>query len=184
MSTYRVAVQDRPVVAQLAVVAGFAVAMALSAQVAIPLPGTPVPLTLQPMIVVLAGLWLSPRAAAASMIAYLTAGALGLPVFAPVGAPGLLRLMGPTGGYLLAYPLAAAVTSIVARMSASYSRRALACIAGMAVIYAGGLLQLTVITGSVGSAALLGAAPFLALDLIKAHLAALAAPRRPVSREG
>ncbi|HET7187408.1 MAG TPA: biotin transporter BioY, partial [Gemmatimonadaceae bacterium] len=84
-------------------------ALALAAQFALPIPGTPVPITLQPFVVVLAGLLLGPVDAAAAMVLYLVAGAAGLPVFAPIGAPGLARLLGPTGGYLLAYPVAAAV---------------------------------------------------------------------------
>jgi len=75
-------------------VVGFAIVLAAAAQVAIPLPGTPVPFTLQPLLVVLAGLWLSPRAAVASMMLYLSAGAVGLPVWAPIGLPGAARLIG------------------------------------------------------------------------------------------
>src|SRR5687768_10073277 len=93
-------------------IAGFAVALAAASQVSIPLPNTPVPITLQPLVVVLAGLWLGPVAGAASMITFLLAGAAGLPVFSPIGAPGLARLLGPTGGYLLAYPVAAFVAEI------------------------------------------------------------------------
>src|SRR5215471_11835215 len=81
---------------------GFAVALAAASQIAVPLPWTPVPVTLQPMLVVLAGLWLGPVAGAASMAVYLLAGASGLPVFTPLGAPGIARFFGPTGGYLLA----------------------------------------------------------------------------------
>src|SRR4051794_38926052 len=85
-------------------VVGFAATVALGAQIAIPIPGTPVPFTLQPLAVVLAGLCLGPVAGAASMALYLLVGALGAPVFSPIGAPGVLRLIGPTGGYLFAYP--------------------------------------------------------------------------------
>ena len=88
-------------------VLGFAAAVAAASQIAIPLPLTPVPLTLQPMLVVLAGMLLGPVAGAASMALYLAAGAAGLPVFTPIGAPGIARFFGPTGGYLLAYPAAA-----------------------------------------------------------------------------
>src|SRR5687768_10471551 len=91
----------------------FALVLAAASQVAIPLPGTPVPITLQPLVVVLAGLVLGPGAAAASMAMYLVAGAVGLPVFAPIGAPGIGRLFGPTGGYLLAYPAAAVVAGLL-----------------------------------------------------------------------
>ena len=79
-------------------VVGFAAILAAASQIVIPLPFTPVPITLQPLVVVLAGLMLGPVAGAASMILYLTVGAAGLPVFAPVGAPGILRFLGPTGG--------------------------------------------------------------------------------------
>jgi biotin transport system substrate-specific component len=160
-------------------VAGFAAAVALASQVAIPLPGTPVPLTLQPMLVVLAGLWLGPAAGAASMMLYLAAGAAGLPAFTPIGAPGFARLLGPTGGYLLAYPLAAFAAGWVARRGApSFVRNAAAAVVGMLVIYAGGLAQLTVLAGSVERAAVLGLLPFVTLDLVKAHVAALLAPKR------
>ena len=109
--------------ATIARVVGFAVALAAAAQVAIPLPGTPVPFTLQPLLVVLAGFWLGPVAGAASMTLYLLAGAAGLPVFAPVGAPGVARLLGPTGGYLLAYPVAAAVVGALATRASSIGGR-------------------------------------------------------------
>src|SRR5258705_7916526 len=90
------------------VVLGAAV-VALAAQVSIPLPGTPVPMTLQPMAVLLVGGLLGARLGALSMILYLTMGAAGLPVFtpSPLLLPGIARLFGQTGGYLLAYPIAA-----------------------------------------------------------------------------
>src|SRR6185437_5894350 len=96
-----------PVRLSIVGIVGFAAAVAAASQIAIPLPGTPVPFTLQPMLVVLAGMWLGPTAGAASMVLYLAAGAAGLPVFTPLGAPGLARFVGPTGGYLIAYPAAA-----------------------------------------------------------------------------
>jgi biotin transport system substrate-specific component len=157
---------------------GFAVALAASSQVAIPLPNTPVPITLQPLVVVLAGLWLGPVAGAASMMLVLVAGAVGLPVFAPMGAPGLARLLGPTGGYLLAYPVAAFVAGSLAPAGAGFARRFGAAAAGMLAIYVGGFAQLAVITGSIGRAAVLGVVPFVALDACKALVAALIRPTR------
>lgn len=168
----------RPRRVTLVGIVGFAAALALASQVAIPLPGTPVPLTLQPMLVVLAGLWLGPSAAAASMILYLTAGALGLPVFTPLGAPGLARLVGPTGGYLIAYPAAAALAGWLALRAGGYARRAIAALAGMALIYVGGLAQMTVLTGDVQFAVVLAVLPFVAADVVKALVAALLAPDR------
>ncbi|HJS43709.1 MAG TPA: biotin transporter BioY [Gemmatimonadales bacterium] len=90
-----------------AVVLG-ALLVAGAAQVAVPLPGTPVPMTLQPMAVLLVGGLLGAPLGALSMILYLAMGAAGLPVFTPtVPLVGVARLLGPTGGYLLAYPVAA-----------------------------------------------------------------------------
>lgn len=154
-------------------------ALALSAQFALPMPGTPVPLTLQPLVVVLAGLLLGPATAASAMILYLAAGAAGLPVFAPIGAPGLARLLGPTGGYLLAYPLAAAVAGRLGAGQAAFTTRALSAMAGILVLYLGGLAQLAIITGSLAAAAVLGVLPFVAADAVKALVAAaFSGPRR------
>jgi biotin transport system substrate-specific component len=146
--------------------------LGLASQVAMPIPGTPVPLTLQPLVVVLAGLLLGPLDAAIAMIAYLVAGAAGLPVFAPIGAPGLARLMGPTGGYLLAYPLAAALAGRLGQGRVSFVSRALAAEAGILMLYVGGLAQLTVLTGSLTTAAVLGVKYFVAADAVKALAAA------------
>jgi biotin transport system substrate-specific component len=159
-------------------IVGFAVALAAASQIAIPLPNTPVPITLQPLVVVLAGLWLGPTAGAASMLLFLAAGAIGLPVFAPMGAPGLARLLGPTGGYLLAYPIAAFVAGWLAPASAGFGRRVAAAAAGMLAIYVGGVAQLTLITGSLERAAVMGLVPFVALDACKAVVAALMKPTR------
>jgi biotin transport system substrate-specific component len=157
---------------------GFAAAVAAASQIAIPLPWTPVPVTLQPMLVILAGLWLGPVAGAASMALYLAAGASGLPVFTPIGPPGIARLFGPTGGYLIAYPLAAFVAGALGRCTSTLTGRWLAAVAGVAVIFAGGLAQLTVLNGSAVRAWELGVTPFAALDLVKAWIAAaITSPR-------
>jgi biotin transport system substrate-specific component len=153
-------------------------ALALASQFALPIPGTPVPITLQPMVVVLVGLLLGPVDGAAAMVVYLVAGLVGLPVFAPMGAPGIARLLGPTGGYILAYPVAAAVAGRLGAGKTSYVTRALAAMAGILVLYLGGLAQLAVLTGSLGRAALMGVAPFVAADAVKALVAGALSGRR------
>ncbi len=154
------------------------IAHALASQNAIPLPGTPVPLTLQPFVVVLTGLLIGPIDAAAAMVLYLVAGAAGAPVFAPVGAPGIARLLGPTGGYLLAYPVAAAVAGWLGAGRERFGARLVAAMAGILVLYVGGLSQLTILTGNVNTAAVWGVLPFVAADLLKAIVAAAVSGRR------
>ena len=161
---------------------GFALAVAAASQIAIPLPLTPVPVTLQPMLVILAGMWLGPGAGAASMLLYLAAGAVGLPVFTPLGPPGIARFVGPTGGYLIAYPAAAWVAGVLNRRASSIMTRWLAGVAGMVVIFFGGLAQLSLLSHSVVRAVQLGITPFAALDLAKAYVAALISGSRIVRR--
>ena len=154
----------------LAVVLGVAV-VALAAQVAIPLPGTPVPMTLQPLAVLIVGGLLGPRLGAASLLLYLTLGAAGLPIFTPFGAPGVARLFGPTGGYLLAYPIAAYAVGRLAGDGRRWARLAVAVLTGLALIHLGGLAQLLIITHSLHDAARLGTWPFLLGDLGKLIIA-------------
>ena len=159
-------------------IVGFAAAVAMASQIAIPLPFTPVPITLQPMLVILAGMLLGPVAGAASMALYLAAGAAGLPVFTPLGAPGIARFFGPTGGYLLAYPAAAFIAGAIAMKRPSFGGRSLAGVLGMVVIFLGGIAQLAVLNDSISRAVMLGVTPFAALDILKALVAAwIAGPR-------
>src|SRR6185295_11231055 len=108
----------------------FAVLTAAAAQISVPLPFTQVPLTFQPTVVLLSGLVLGPRLGAASQVLYLAAGIAGLPVFAASATlpPGAWRLLGPTGGYLMSYPLAAFVAGALARRG--FDRRYLTSILG------------------------------------------------------
>jgi biotin transport system substrate-specific component len=159
----------------------FAVLTAAAAQVSVPLPFTQVPFTFQPTVVLLSGLMLGPRLGAASQILYLAAGVAGLPVFAasPLLPPGAWRLLGPTGGYLLSYPLAAFVAGALARRG--FDRRYLTSIVAMAlglvVIYTCGTLWLAY--ASLGRTALglasafaTGVAPFVIADVVKLAAAA------------
>lgn len=150
-----------------------ALLVALSAWVAIPLPFTPVPVTLQVLAVLVTGGLLGARAGAASLVLYLALGAAGLPVFAPGGAPGVARLLGPTGGYLLAYPLAAALAGEFTRPAGSWPRLLGGLALAVAVIHLGGVAQLAVLSGDLGWALRVGSLPFLPLDLVKLVAAAL-----------
>src|SRR5947207_15010486 len=94
---------------QAAVVIGASLVVALCARVTIPLPFTPVPLTLQNFGVLLVGLTLGSRRSFAALALYLVEGAVGIRVFNPAGHGGVAQLFGVTGGYLLAYPFVAAL---------------------------------------------------------------------------
>ena len=157
------------------VLAGSAL-VAVSSHISLPLWFTPVPLTLQPFAVILLGLMLSPRLAAATLGAYLLEGAAGLPVFAPgfaLGA-GLAHLLGPTGGYLMSYPAAAALVAWTRRnVSRGFAGAALSASAGNALILLCGFVWLTVWThAAVGSAFALAVLPFLPGDALKVVAAA------------
>ncbi|HET7296000.1 MAG TPA: biotin transporter BioY [Gemmatimonadales bacterium] len=152
-----------------------AVFVAAAAQATVPLPGTPVPLTLQPLAVLLVGALLGPELGAASLVTYLAMGAAGLPVFtpSPLLPQGLARLLGPTGGYLVAYPVAAYAVGYLAGDATRTRRLAVAALTGLVLIHLGGLAQLVLLTGSAGEAARLGTLPFLGGDLLKVALAVL-----------
>jgi biotin transport system substrate-specific component len=146
---------------------GFAVLTAIGARLSVPLPGLAVPMTLQPVAVLLAGLLLGSRVGASSQALYLAAGVAGLPVFAAGG--GAAYLLGPTGGYLLAFPAAAAVAGLAARGKPSLLASAGWLIAGLALIHAGGLAWLW-ITGGPELLEAVGVRPFLLGDILKVAL--------------
>jgi biotin transport system substrate-specific component len=156
---------------------------AAAAQVSIPVPFTAVPLTLQPMVVLLGALALGSRLGSASQVLYLAAGIAGLPVFAAsaVLPPGPLRLLGPTGGYLLAYPIAAFVTGYLAErgFDRRYITSVVAMLAGLLVIYTAGVTWLGLFAPAgegtapgMSAAFLTGLYPFIGPDLIKLAIAA------------
>ena len=181
-ATASAAVARRPLALRLAAACVGALVVAAASQVAVPLPGTPVPMTLQPLAVLLVGGLLGPRLGALSLVGYLAMGAAGLPVFTPGGAPGLARLFGPTGGYLLGYPFAAALVGAVAARG-TWPALLAAPLLGIAAVHASGLSQLMLLTGSVDRAVAAGVLPFVLGDLVKAALAALVLRRgRSVTR--
>ena len=157
-------------------VLGASVVTALAAQIAIPVPWSPVPITGQSFAVLLSGAVLGARRAFLAQALYLMEGAIGFPVFAGGGA-GLATLAGPTGGYLAAFPFAAALTG--ALCARGWDRRFgtmfVAMLLGSAVIFGLGLIQLS---RFLPAAQLLqaGLFPFVPGDLIKAALASLAFP--------
>ena len=157
------------------VLAGSAL-IAVCAHLAVPLYFTPVPLTLQPFAVLVLGLMLSPRMASATLIAYLTEGALGLPVFtpSPLMAGGLAHLLGPTGGYLLAYPLAVTLIAVLWRRSQrSFSSALISATAGNLAILTGGALWMAIWTHASATTVLsLAVLPFLPGDALKVITAA------------
>jgi len=156
----------------LAVAAGAAL-VAAAAQVAIPLPGTPVPMTLQPLAVLVVGGLLGPTLGASSLLLYLALGAAGLPVFTPLGLPGIARLVGPTGGYLLAYPVAAFAVGLLSGDGTRTLRVILGVVTGLVLIHLGGVAQLLLLTGDAGGAVRMGTLPFLLGDLGKVAIAVL-----------
>jgi biotin transport system substrate-specific component len=152
---------------------------ATAAQVSIPLPFTPVPFTFQPMVVLLGAAALGPRLGMASQILYLALGFAGLPVFAASSLlpQGAARLLGPTGGYLMAYPFAAFTAGWLA--ARGFDRRYVTAVAsmvcGLAVVFAGGVLWLTIASKpSIGlsGALAVGFVPFIIPDLAKLLVAA------------
>jgi biotin transport system substrate-specific component len=149
-----------------------ALAVALAAQVVVPVPLSPVPMTLQPLAVLAVGGLLGAAEGVSALVLYLILGAVGLPVFA-AGGSGALHFIGPTGGYLLAFPVAAGITgALVGRAPRSVIQVLLACAVGMALIHVGGVAQLALLGGDPALAFRVGFFPFLTGDLLKVGLAA------------
>jgi biotin transport system substrate-specific component len=162
-----------------AAVVTMTLATVLAAQVSVPLPFTPVPFTFQPMVVLLGGAALGARLGAASQILYLALGLAGLPVFAasPILPQGALRLLGPTGGYLMAYPLAAFVAGHLAErgFDRRYWTSFAAMAAGLGIVFAFGVIWLASLSSpAMGFSGALRAGfwPFVGADAIKLAIAA------------
>lgn len=148
----------------------FALLTALGAYVAVPLGITPVPMTLQTLFVLLAGALLGPVAGASSQLLYLGLGVAGAPVFA-MGAAGLPWIFGPTGGYLMSFPVAAALVGWIAGRDGGLVRTAAGLIAGTVVIFLMGTGWLAVVTDLAAGALFVAAVqPFLAGAVVKAAI--------------
>jgi biotin transport system substrate-specific component len=175
---------DFGVATRVAAVAFLTVLTVVAAQVSIPLPFTPVPLTLQPMVVLLGGAALGSRLGMTSQVLYLVAGLAGLPVFAtsPVLPQGIMRMLGPTGGFLLAYPFAAFLTGWLAErgFDRRYITSVVAMAAGLAAIFTFGIVWLAFFAAptpaGLPNALRLGLYPFVLADLVKLLAAATVLP--------
>ena len=163
---------------QVALVFGASLVVALCARISIPLmPLTPVPLTVQNLGVLLVGLLLGSRRGFAAMVLYLAEGAAGLPVFSP-GPGGIAQLLGPTGGFLLAYPFVAFLAGyIFERGAKSFARAAVAGLLAEILLFAGGLTGLYLYTHSLAKAAYFGLYWFIAAEIMKVMFAAAIAAR-------
>jgi biotin transport system substrate-specific component len=158
---------------QGALIIGASFFVAFCARIAIPIPGTPVPLTVQNLGVLLVGLALGSRRGFAALALYLVEGASGLPVFSPFGKGGIAQLVGPTGGYLIAYPFVAGLAGyLLERGKATFARAAWAAIAGELLLFACGLSWLYVLTHSLARALSFGLYWFIFAEVIKVMLAA------------
>ena len=163
---------------QVVLVVGASLFVALCARITIPLPFTPVPLTVQNFGVLLVGLLLGSRRGFAALALYLAEGAVGLPVFNPTGVGGVAQLLGATGGFLLAYPLVAWLAGyVMERGRKSFARAAVGGLLGEIVLFTGGLAWLAVLTHSIAQAFRWGLYWFLFGEIIKVMMAAGIAAR-------
>jgi len=168
----------------VALIVSGSLVVALCARVAIPLPGTPVPLTVQNFGVLLVGLMLGSRRGFAALALYLAEGAMGMPVFSPTGPGGVAQLLGPTGGFLLAYPLVAFLAGYIFEHGRkNFARAMVGGFVAEIVLFASGLTWLAVLTHSVAAAFRLGLYWFVFAEVIKIMVAAAVASRwerRPI----
>lgn len=165
------------VAVDMLLVIGASILVAIAAQIAIPIPFSPVPLTLQPLAVLLVGVALGSNRGAAALALYLVEGASGLPVFAQ-GHGGVVWLFAATAGYLYAYPAAAWIAGWFSERG--WGNSSLRAVAGMltalAVIYLGGWSWLALSAGAKAAFAM-GIVPFLAADFVKIAIAAALLPQ-------
>src|SRR5437870_8076907 len=158
---------------QAALVVVASIFVALCARVTLPLPFTPVPLTMQNFGVLLVGLMLGRERGFAALALYLAEGAAGMPVFNPTGPGGLAQLFGPTGGFLLVYPFVASLAGwIMERGEKTFARAAAAGVLAEIVLFAGGISWLAMLTHSFAQAVRFGLYWFVFAEVIKVMSAA------------
>lgn len=162
-------------------IAAFALLTALGAFLRLPLPFTPVPVTLQTFFVLMAGVYLGGRDGAASQVAYLAVGAIGLPVFA--GGAGAAHLLGPTGGYLLAFPVAAWIVGATVRPGDRLPHALTMFVVAKLLVFGLGTAWLAYVLGvDAGRAIALGVVPFLPGAVLKIAAATTLVVRAPITR--
>jgi len=156
----------------------FAALITIGAFIALPIPGSPVPIVLQNMFIMLAALVLGPWWGLAATMFYLFFGILGMPVFSG-GSGGIAALVGPTGGYLVGYlPAAVAIGAISRKGRNKLWVNIVACLAGEILVYACGLSRLKAVLGATWPKTIAaGLLPFLIGDILKLIAASLLAPR-------
>jgi biotin transport system substrate-specific component len=168
--------------ARAAGILAFAMLTALGAFVRVPLPFTPVPITLQTFFVLAAGIYLGSRDAALSQLGYLALGSVGLPVFAGGGA-GVGHFLGATGGYLVAFPLAAALVGATLKPGDSAARATTVCTLATLLILALGAAGVAAFLGVGAERAIaLGVLPFLPGGAVKIAAAVGLVARGPLAR--
>jgi biotin transport system substrate-specific component len=173
-----VAEQPLSLLKQSAIVICASAVIAVCARIMLPLPFTPVPLTLANFGVLLVGLTLGSRRGFAAAALYLAWGAMGLPVFASTGPGSIIQMLGPTGGYLWAYPIVAFLAGWIAeRGPASFTRNLVGAIVAEVVLFAAGISWLAIMIHSWQKAAVFGLYPFLFAEVSKILLAAAGAAR-------
>lgn len=162
------------VAVRLATIVAASLFVAVCARLSVPLPFTPIPLTLGNFAVLAVGLALGSRAGCAALVLYLLEGFAGMPVFNPSGPGGLAQLLGPTGGYLISYPAAAFLAGFAAeRLPRKFTSAVLAAVAGNALIFAAGVSWLMILTqASLRQAAAFGVYPFVFAEVAKITAAA------------
>ena len=170
--------QPLNLVKQAGIVICASAVIAVCARLTLPLPFTPVPLTLANFGVLLVALALGSRRGFAAAALYLGWGAMGLPVFASAGPGGIAQLLGPTAGYLWAYPVIAFLAGWISeRGQPGFTRNVVAAVVAEVVLFAAGISWLAIVTHSWKQAAFFGLYPFFFAEISKVLIAAAAGLR-------
>jgi len=179
MENLRVQSRTLLVSRQVAIVVSASLVIAVCARISLPLPFTPVPLTLANFAVLAVGLVLGSRRGFVAAVLYLSYGAAGMPVFSPAGPGGMAHLLGPSGGYLLSYPLVAFVAGFIAsRLGRGFAAKAVAAATAEVLLFAIGVTWIAALTHvSLLQAVAFGLYPFVFAEVIKVMAAAAVAAK-------